>query len=93
MFITMAIHRPRPEYFAAFMGRIEHGMKGADGLLSLESFRDPQRDCLVAIGRWESAEHARAGVPRLLAIGGRAPEWSERPDELYALDPLDTSSS
>ncbi|WP_345763061.1 antibiotic biosynthesis monooxygenase family protein [Diaminobutyricibacter sp. McL0608] len=88
MFVTLAFHHPRPEHlddFAAFMKRVEDGMRGTDGLLSLESFRDDGSGDLVAIGRWQSAAHARAGVPRLLSIGGRAADWTERPDDLYQL--------
>jgi hypothetical protein len=86
MFVTMAFHYPRAEYladFIAFMNRIEQGMKGTDGLVSLESYRDPAKDCLVAIGRWQSPEHAQAGVPKLMAIGGRKPEWTVQPDDLH----------
>jgi heme-degrading monooxygenase HmoA len=88
MFITMAVHHPKPEHtddFLAFMKTIERGMEGTPGLISIESFRDVDADRLVAIGRWESAEAAAAGVQRLLSIGGRDPEWSQSPDELFRL--------
>lgn len=88
MFVTLAFNHPLPEHlaeFTAFMGHIERGMKGTEGLLSLESFQDPTSGDLVAIGRWVSPEHARAGVPRLMAIGGRDPKWTARPDDLYQL--------
>jgi hypothetical protein len=60
-------------------------MRGTDGLLSLESFRDAGSDDLVAIARWESGEPARLGVQKLRSVGGRAADWSERPDDLYRL--------
>ena len=88
MFVTLAFHHPRPEHledFAAFMKRIEAGMQGTDGLLSIESYRDAGSGDLVAIGRWHSAEQAQAGVPKLLAIGGRVADWTDRPDDLYQL--------
>lgn len=88
MFVTLAFHHPRSEHlddFAAFMKRVEDGMRGTDGLLSLESFRDSGSGDLVAIGRWQSAEHAQAGVPKLRAIGGRETDWTERQDDLYRL--------
>jgi quinol monooxygenase YgiN len=88
MFVTLVFHHPRPEHledFAAFMKRIEAGMQGTDGLLSIESYKDPGSGDLVAIGRWESPEHAQAGVPKLVAIGGRDPEWTDRPDDLHRL--------
>jgi heme-degrading monooxygenase HmoA len=88
VFVTLAFHHPHPEHlddFAAFRERVEDGMRGTDGLLSLESFRDAGSDDLVAIARWESAEHARVGVQKLLSVGGRAADWSERRDDLYRL--------
>ena len=91
MFVTMVFHHPSPEHtadFAAFMRTIEEGMAGTDGLVSLESYRDTVNDQLVAIGRWESAEHAMAGVPKLMAIGGRDPSWTVRDDEVFQLQSL-----
>lgn len=89
MFLTIAHHYPRPEHveaFLAFMAEIEAGMSGTPGLVTLESFRDVVQPRLVAIGRWESAEAAQAGVPRLMSIGERKPEWSARPDEVFQLE-------
>jgi quinol monooxygenase YgiN len=88
LFVTMVFHHPRPEHvgaFTQFMATIEAGMDGTDGLVSLESYADPQAARLVAIGRWESAEHAAAGVPKLMSIGGRQPEWTDQPDEVFRL--------
>ncbi len=88
MFLTVAVHHPRPEHVEdplSFMKKIERGMEGTPGLISFESFRDVDETRLVAIGRWESAEAAASGVPRLLAIGGREETWSEGPDELFRL--------
>jgi len=89
MFITMAVHHPKPEHvedFLGFMKKIEEAMDGTPGLVSIESFRDvdvPAR--LVAIGRWESPEAAADGVPRLMSVGGREDSWSAKPDELFRL--------
>jgi quinol monooxygenase YgiN len=88
MFLTLAVHHPKPEHvddFLAFMKRVEVEMKNTPGLLSIESFRDVDAPRLVAIGRWESAEAAAAGVPRLLGIGGREDAWSAAPDEVFRL--------
>ena len=88
MFLTIAVHHPKPEHvddFVAFMKTIEREMEGTPGLLSIESFRDVEAPRLVAIGRWESPEAATAGIPRLLAIGGRDPAWSAAPDDLFPL--------
>jgi quinol monooxygenase YgiN len=88
MFVTMVFHHPRPEYvadFIEFMRRIERGMVGVDGLVSLESYRDMGSGALVALGRWQSPEHAQAGVAKLVAIGGRKLEWTERPDDFHRL--------
>ena len=90
MFITMAVHHPKPEHvedFLAFMKKVEAALEGTPGLISIESFRDvdaPSR--LVAVGRWESADAAAEGVPRLMAVGGRDEGWSAQPDELFRLD-------
>ena len=86
----MAIHHPKPEHvddFLDFMKRIERGMEGTPGLVSLDSFRDLDGPRLVAIGRWESPEAAAEGIPRLLSIGGREESWSAAPDELFRLTP------
>lgn len=91
MYATIAIHHVRPAHadaFRAFLGRIEDGMAGTPGLVSLESYEDPRTGDLVAVGRWESAEAAQAGVPRLLAIGGRDPEWSSASDDVLFLPSL-----
>lgn len=91
MFVTMVFHHPVPEHtadFAAFMRSIEQGMTGTAGLLTLESYRDTVNDQLVAIGRWESAEDAMAGVPKLMSIGGRDPGWTVREDEVFQLQSL-----
>lgn len=88
MFLTLAVHHPKPEHvedFVAFMKTIEREMEGTPGLHSIESFREGDGARLVAIGRWESPQAAAEGVPRLLAIGGRDPEWSAAPDELFQL--------
>ncbi len=88
MFVTMVFHHPLPEHraeFLAFMHRIEAAMSGTEGLASLESYEDTASDRLVAIGRWDSADAAQAGVPRLMAIGGRNPEWTDQPDEVLQL--------
>jgi quinol monooxygenase YgiN len=88
MFITMVFHHPKPEHreqFLQFMHTIEEGMAGTPGLVSIESFQDLDANRLVAIGRWESREAATAGIPRLLAIGGRDPAWSAKDDELFRL--------
>jgi heme-degrading monooxygenase HmoA len=88
MFVTMVFHHPAPEHtadFEAFMRTIEAGMAGTDGLVSLESYRDAVNDQLVAIGRWSSAEDARAGVAKLMSIGGRDPSWTVRDDEVFQL--------
>lgn len=91
MFVTMAFHYPKPEHlddFAAFLGRIEEHMAGTEGLVSLESYRDVTGDRLVALGRWESEDAAQAGVGRLLAMGGRDPQWSRHPDDVFQLELL-----
>jgi len=88
MFVTMVFHHPRPEYvdrFLAFMTEIESGMAGTEGLVSLESYRNPAAGTLVAIGRWASPEDARAGVAKLMTIGARDPEWTDQPDEIFQL--------
>jgi len=88
MFVTMVFHHPRPEYeddFADFMGDIVVGMRGTDGLLSLESYRNPAAGTLVAIGRWQSAADAQAGIPKLMSIGGRDPKWTDQPDDVFQL--------
>ena len=90
MFVTLAIHHPRPESvedFLAFTRRIEDAMQGTPGLLSLETFRDVQEPRLVALGRWESPNAAVAGVGRLMAVEGRQAEWSTRPDDVMQLVP------
>ena len=43
-------------------------------------------DRLVAIRRWASEAAATEGIPRLLAVGGRDPAWTDRPDELFRLE-------
>jgi heme-degrading monooxygenase HmoA len=91
MFVTMVFHHPVPDHvadFASFMRTIEDGMAGTDGLLSLESYRDTVNEQLVAIGRWESAEHAMAGIPRLMSIGGRDPSWTVHEDQVFQLESL-----
>lgn len=88
MFLTLAVHHPKPEHledFVAFMKRIEAAMEGTPGLVSLKSFRDADGARLVAIGRWDSPEAFAEGLPRLLAVGGRDPSWSAMPDELFQL--------
>jgi quinol monooxygenase YgiN len=89
VFVTMVFHHPLPEHradFLAFMQRVEEGMRGTEGLLSLESYEDTAReDRLVAIGRWDSAASAQAGVARLMGIGGRDPRWTAEPDEVFQL--------
>ncbi len=90
MFVTLAVHHPKPEHtndFVAFMKKIEEAMEGSPGLLSIESFRDVDAPRLVAIGRWESPEAAAAGIPRLLAVGGRREEWSQQLDDVFRLAP------
>lgn len=47
-------------------------MRGTDGLLVLESFREMDSSDLDAIGRWLTIEEERAGLPKPLAIGGRS---------------------
>ncbi len=88
MFVTLAIHHPKPEHvgdFLAFMRKIEDEMEGTPGLRSIESFRDLDAPRLIAIGRWESPDAASQGLPRLRAVGGRRDEWSEAPDEVFRL--------
>ncbi len=88
MFVTLAVHHPKPEHlddFRAFLKKVEDEMEGTPGLLSLESFRDLDASRLVAIGRWESQDAAAQGVARLLSVGGRQEEWSEAPDDLFRL--------
>jgi len=90
MFITLAVHHPKPEHaddFVAFMKKIEAAMEGTPGLVSIESFRDAQSPSLVAIGRWESPEAAQAGLPKLMAVGGRDADWSRHQDDLFLLTP------
>jgi heme-degrading monooxygenase HmoA len=91
MFVTMVFHHPRPEHtddFARFMLRLQHEMAGTPGLLSLESYRNPDTDALVALARWSSPTDAGAGVARLMAIGGRRAEWTSEPDEVFQLHEL-----
>jgi quinol monooxygenase YgiN len=88
VFVTMVFHHPLPEHradFLAFMHRVEAAMRGTEGLVSLESYEDAASDRLVAIGRWESPGSAQAGVPRLMAVGGRDPGWTAEPDEVFQL--------
>ncbi len=88
MFVTLAVHHPKPEHvddFLAFMRKIEEAMEGTPGLLSIESLRDVDAPRLVAIGRWESPEAAAGGMPRPLAVGGRRDEWSQVPDAVFRL--------
>ena len=89
VFLAVAHHYPRPEHLEAFvvvMCDVEAGMAGTPGLISIESFRDVVETRLVAIGRWESPAAAQVGVPRLMSIGERDPEWSARPDEVFPLE-------
>ena len=88
MFITMAVHHPKPEHvedFLGFMKKVEAAIEGTPGLVSIESFRDVDAPRLVAIGRWESPEAAAEGVPAVMAVGGRDASWTDEPDELFRL--------
>ncbi len=88
MYVTMVFHHPVPEHREAmltFMYEIERAMEGTPGLLGIDSLRDLDAERLVAIGRWESEAAATEGIPRLLAVGGRDPGWTDRPDELFRL--------
>jgi heme-degrading monooxygenase HmoA len=88
VFVTMVIHHPKPFHqddFLDYMYRVTTEMQGTPGLISIESLRDVDADRLVAIGRWESPEAAAAGIPRLMAIGGRDPDWTTEPDQIFRL--------
>lgn len=95
MFVTMVFHHPRPEHaddFARFMLRLQQEMAGTPGLLSMESYRNPATDALVALARWSSPTDAQAGVARLMAIGGRREEWTAEPDEIFQLHELEPAA-
>ena len=84
----MVFHHPKTEHrddFLGFMNQVAARMQGTPGLLSIESFRELDSDRLVAIGRWDTPEDAAAGIPRLMAIGGRDPSWTDEPDEILRL--------
>ena len=88
MFVTMVFHHPRPEHhgaFRAFMSEIITGMAGTEGLVSFESYLNPADSTLVALARWESADDAQAGIPKLMSISHRRPEWTDLPDEMFQL--------
>jgi quinol monooxygenase YgiN len=93
MFAIVVRHYPHPEHadaFRDFCRRIAAELQGnTDGLLSIEGYDDAANDCLTIISRWDSAEHAQAGVARLVAVaaevGPRNPAWSRREDELVRL--------
>ena len=90
MFVTIAIHHPKPEHaedFLAFMKRVEGAVAGADGLIEFTSWREAGGR-LVGYARWDSAEAFQAAMPRVLSLSHeRREEWSEWPDDLLALSP------
>ena len=89
MFVTIAVHSPKPEHvedLLSFMHRVAAALEGTPGLVGIESFREQDGDRLVAIGRWESRETFEAALPRLLGVGGRDPNWSAGPDVVFRLD-------
>lgn len=91
MFVTMVFHHPAAESrasFEEFMTRLEDHMSGTEGLESIESYHDLARGNLVALARWWSADHAQAGVARLMSFGGRDPHWTVRDDEVFQLQTI-----
>jgi len=89
MFLTIAIHHPRPEYiedFLAFMARTEIAVEGAPGLLEFRSWREAGGGRLVGLARWESQAAFQAAMPLIMSgTADRQEEWSERPDDLLML--------
>ncbi|MEA2474813.1 MAG: hypothetical protein QOE06_2728 [Thermoleophilaceae bacterium] len=90
MYVTIAIHHAKAEHaeeFLGFMKRVQAAVLGADGLIEFSSWREPGGSRLVGYARWESEAAFHEALPTVLSLSGeRREEWTERPDEILALE-------
>ena len=93
MFITIAIHHPRPEHVGelmAHMRRVVDHTGSPQGMLDFVCTREDGGSRLLAVARWESPAAFEAALPRITALAvERDDAWSERPDELITLTSFD----
>jgi hypothetical protein len=90
MYLTIAIHHPHPEHvadFTAYMQRVRAATGDPPGLIEFGGWRGSDGTTLAGVATWESEQAFRDALPLIGSIRHeRAPEWSERPDELLTFE-------
>ena len=93
MFITIAIHHPRPDHvddLMAHMRRVVEHTGSPEGMIDFVCAKEAGGSRLLGVARWESAEAFEAALPQITALAGQRDEaWGERPDELLTLTTFD----
>jgi heme-degrading monooxygenase HmoA len=90
MFVHLAVHHPKPEYFddlLASMHRVDQAAQGAPGLIQIGAWRDERSDRLIGLAQWESQEAFLASVERIFAVVENDPFdlWCQQPPDVFHL--------
>jgi heme-degrading monooxygenase HmoA len=70
IFVSLAIHRPKPDQAAGMvdaMHRFGAAARGAPGLLGIYTLRDGESEALIGLALWDSAEAFHAARPAMRA--------------------------
>jgi antibiotic biosynthesis monooxygenase len=88
VYLTLAIHTPKPEHaddLLDAMTRLRAAADGLPGLVAMGGWRDLASGRVFAMSLWESEEAGQASWASLGPLVADVPfeEWEERPPEIY----------
>ncbi len=90
MFVSLAIHRPKPgqeKYLIESMRRFRRIMLESPGVISVNALQDKEAGVLVGLAIWDSEESRNAVIEEVRKAIADDPfgDWEDQPPEVYNL--------